>query len=329
MTFPYIVSAMFEDGTLAPFDSVTDTESKITFPHYTQLARQAVPELPYRGAYCGQIDLALGTADAMFVEATGFAVSANTAAALRLYLWVGTDLVMANNDTFDLLRWNSTGPVAEFSVNLLHTGGLVQIRAGDSGGATFRSAPLTLGVWHCVEMVINTGTGANGTATFLLDDAQVGASVGSIASAALDGGQLGAMGIDAGTTAGTLRFDAVVVDDTRVGPLARFPQLITLESSGHVVVGPGVLEEYALLDNGSNDTTLTLYDTDQADTAQPPFALALADTSSNRFDEPMLSMGQFQRGCYAVLTGTSPRAFFHLRHGPRSRANVLQAAYRR
>jgi hypothetical protein len=335
MAFPFTFNEHFELGTIGSFNSETDTDNKLDIVHYPLLAGSPIVDIPWAGAYCMRIDLAGGTNDALLTELEGFDVNANTAAHVRFYLFVSRTLTMAASDTFDILRWDSAGPVIEFSINLFNNAGVIEIRAGDTGGATLRSSPLERGRWHSVELSINTGTGANGTCDFFLNGGQVGAQVGSIASAALTQARLGAMGIDAGTTAGVLLFDAIVVDDTRVYPQKeRYPATLLMTGSGHAAVGPGRLASVNLLAGAAADNIVSVYDTDQANTADAGNIIAQVSNSAASETEQVdlivsPSGGYFKRGCYVTLSGTNPRALLTFAERYQSKGLIRSYGLRR
>lgn len=335
MAFPFSFEEAYEAGSRGGFNSETDTGSRLDFPHYPVLAGNPRVDIPWRGAYCMQVDLSTSTDDALLTELEGFDVNANTAAHLRFYLFVSRDLVMAASDSFDLLRWDSAGPVIEFSINITNNAGVIELRAGDTGGATFRATPLILGVWHAVELSINTGTGANGTCDFYVDGLQVGAQVASITCAALTQARMGVMGQDAGTTTGILLFDAIVVDDTRVYPhKERFPASLLLTASGHAAVGPGRVASINLLAGAAADNIVTVYDTDQANTADAGNVIAQVSNSAASETEQVdlvvsPSGGYFKRGCYVNLAGTNPRALVTFAERYQSKALIKSYGLRR
>lgn len=280
------------------------------------------------------IDLRLGTADAYVQENEGFDVAASTAASARFYFFASTNLTMADTNTFDILQWQSGAGTTEFSVNILDTSGVKSLRAGDTGGAVFRSSPLTLGVWHCIELSINTGSGANGTADFYLDGNQIGAQITTIASAALTQARLGSIGIDAGTTAGRLLFDEVIVDNARVFPFRqRYPRQIMLTQSGHVAVGMGRLSQVTLLSGGAADNEMSVYDDDTANTNDasnlivPTLRNLNADIPESWEVEPQ--DGYFERGVYVTLSGTNPRALITIADSLLSVGAIASYAQRR
>lgn len=335
MAFPFAFEESFEVGTLGGFNSETDTQGKLDFPHYAVLAGNPCCDVPWRGAYCMRINLALGTADALLAELEGFDVNANTAAHLRFYFFAGTDLVMAASDALTLLLWESAGPTTEFSVELRNNAGVIELRAGDTGGSTFRATPIALGQWHAVELSVNTGTGANGTCDFYLNGGQVGAQITGIASAALTQARLGVTDVDAGTTAGTLLFDAIVVDDTRVYPhKERFPASLLLTASGHAAVGPGRVASINLLAGAAADNIVTVYDTDQGNTADAGNVIAQVSNSAAGETEQVdltasPSAGYFKRGCYVTLSGTNPRALITFAERYQSKSLIKSYGLRR
>lgn len=299
MALPYLFECNFEDSTSSPFDSEVDTESKLSVEHYSTLAKLPfVDSVPYRGAYAALVDVSLGTADAYYQEDAGFDVAANTAAACRVAFWLSSNLVMAASDTFDLLLWQSAGPVNEFSMNIQNNAGVITLRAGDTGGGTFRTSPITFNAWHIAELVINTGTGVNATCTVYLDGYQLGAQITGITCGALTQARLGAMNIDAGTTRGRILFDQIVVDDTRVGNFSkRFDMTRLATKSGHVLLGPGSILEADLVQSVAVDETMSMWDTDIADTT---------DISRRVLTFQAFRPIFVNRGLYVVLGGTNP-----------------------
>ena len=248
MAFPFISEVGFEAGTLGSFDSETDTDSKLDFPHYSALARVPGLAMPYRGAYCMRVDLAGGTNDAYVQEDDDWDMAANETQHWRFMLWVDPAITMANTNEFIVWQLQSSGPVTEAAVviNFTTANGL-RIGIGETGGSQF--LPLTTGVWHAVEINahLDAGGGDDGTLDLTLDGASA-TQVASLDQGAIVQGRLGAMGIDAGTTKGVLLFDEVVSDDAQIyQPAERFPHQMQLTASGHAFVGPGTVENISLM----------------------------------------------------------------------------------
>ena len=332
MAFPYVFEANLESGTNAEFTSEVDTENKLSIAHYAMLAKHpARLELPYSGAYAAYINLAGGTADAYLQEDTGFDLALAGVRALRL-LFYAKGLTMAADDRFTILALQSAGPVDELTISVLNTAGRVRLVMAETGAtavASGRSIDLIEGQWHTLEIVftLDAGGGNDGTATFYVDGYQVGAAVTALDQAALIHARLGAIGIDAGTTAGHLLFDSLVVDDTRVFPVKRFGQTRLMTKSGHAFIGPGALSSITLLPAANAaDAVLALYDTDEANTAAPLIVPELRiDVSESLTYTVPLAAGVFQRGCYAVLSGTNPRAFVTARRATDSGVGPIRS----
>lgn len=322
MAFPFLFEESFEAGTLGGFNSEVDTNSKLDFPHYSVLATHPLLDVPFRGAYCMRIDLSGGTADAYVEELEGFDAALAATIAVRFYLWVSTHLTMAASDRFSILRLQSAGPVEEIHVDIRNNAGAIEILMATepSGAETLRASPLTLGVWHSVELLllVDSGVGNDGTAQFFVDGAQVGATVTGLDQAAFSQARLGTIGIDAATTAGILLFDSLVVDNARVFPVRqRFPQTTLMTATGHVALGPGRLSGVNLVAGGAADNIVTVYDTDEANTADAGNVVGqVSNGVANETEETLLTSqdgGYFTRGCYVVLTGTNPRALVTFR----------------
>lgn len=319
MVFPYIADQNFELGTAGEFTSETDTESKLSIAHYAQLARHGARiEVPYAGAYCAWIDLSLGTADAYVQEDTLYDLAADATLHIR-FMFYAKGLVMAASDRFTILSLDSAGPVSEMTISILNNAGRMQFVAAETGATAVgsgRVVDLIQDEWHALELSVNidAGGGNDGTANFYVDGYQIGAQITGLDQAAIVQARFGAMGIDAGTTAGHLLFDAIIADDTRVYPPARrwgAERLAT--KSGHLFVGPGQLQRVTLMAGAATDNALICYDTDEADITRPGRIIipelrnAQGASDTVTYDVPH-DAGYFQRGCYVALSGTNPRA---------------------
>lgn len=318
MSFPYQFEANFEVGTLAPFDSETDTESRLDFPHFSDLSRVPIRLAPYRGAYCMRVNLANdgSPADAYVQEDVAFDMAADETKHIRFYFALTHDAVMANNDEFIIFALQSAGPVNEVVVVInFTTANGFRVGVGETGGTQFK--PLTLGEWHCLELNVNLdNAGSNdGTIDAFLDNSAF-TQITALDQAVTTQARMGVLSQDAGTTAGTVLFDQVVADDTRVGPIAiRWPQEILLTRSGHAFVGRGECS-VTLLSGAGTDCSLAVYDTDVGSTtAAGNFAAELKNTVQMEVVPRELDV-RVQRGCYIVLGGTDPRALVKIHQAP-------------
>lgn len=321
MSFPYIANQNFETGTTGQWDAETDTQSKLNVRHWRDLALHGARlELPFQGAYAAHVDLSLGTADAFLQENDLYDLAADGTLFLRLYFYA-KGLVMAANDLFTVFTLQSSGPTDEAIIYLRAISATNIVigaaeNAAAAGGASSRECSLIQGEWHALELGVNidAGVGNDGTLDFYVDGYQLGTQVTGLDQGAIVQARLGAIGIDAGTTAGHLLFDSVVADDTRVYPVrSRFSEQQMAFASAHLFLGQGQLQQVTLLAGAATDNSLILYDTDEANTNDPSNiivpelrnAQGASDTVTYYVPE---GQGYFERGCYAVLTGTNPRA---------------------
>ena len=294
-----------------------DTQAKLNIRHYQTLVRKQRLEIPYRGAYCAELDLSLGTA-AAYLESTAATATATTQLWFRWYVEV-ENLVMADNDAFSLLEVQSAGPVTEAMVGIKQLSGLQYFYASElHNSATFRSCSILPG-YHCLELglTIDAGGGNNGTLAFYVDGYQMGATIGSLDQGAIAQIRFGAQNIDAGTTSGIVLLDQLAVGITRIGPFTqRWPRRVTLTKSGHVAVGPGSYLDAFLLPGNGTDCHLEVYDTDEANSVadQSELSPSLSNTTAyvHNYFIPDRRDGEFERGLYVKLSGTTPRAYVTL-----------------
>jgi len=313
MAFPFLSEAGFEDGTRGHFDAETDTESRLDFPHYSELARfPAYVGMPWRGAYCMRVNLANdGTPADAYVQETGaWDLAASGSIFLRLMFRLSTDTVMANTDEFAIVQlWSGASTVEGGAYINYTTANGYRLGIGEASATSF--APLTLGVWHCLELrfVVDSGAGNDGTIDAWLDGGAL-TQVTGLDQGAITSGVVGVLSQDAGTTRGTLLFDDIVADDARIFPPAeRFPQQMLLTASGHLFVGSGEIEKIDLLSGAATDNVLQVFDTDRAYTSD---ASAVVQELKNTVASELVQMAdepiRVHRGAYVVLSGTNPRA---------------------
>jgi len=325
MAFPFVSHKNFEAGSVAEWDSETDTESKLNVQHWSWLAGHGARlELPYHGAYAAHIDLSLGTADAYLQEDDDFDLSADGTLYIRLYLYA-KGLTMAASDRFTIFALESAAGTNEVALSLYNNAGTIQLVASETGataiGAGTRQAFFAQDIWHCVELSVNidAGVGNDGTIDYFLDGYQVGTQITGLDQAAIVHARLGAIGIDAGTTSGHLLFDSLIADDTRVYPVRqRFSEQQMAFKSGHLFLGRGELEQVTLMAGAATDNALILYDTDEANTNDPSNIIVPELRNAQGASDTVVykvprGHGWFERGCYAALSGTNPRALVMVR----------------
>lgn len=310
MAFPFLTEAGFEDGTRGHFDVETDTQSKLSFMHFSDMAGIPNMPAPWQGAFAMVVDLQPGTADAFVTESASWATAASGVIHHRFMFYASSDLVMANTNEFAIFQLRSAGAVveAQISVNFTTANGF---RLGVGEGAATQFLPLTLGKWHCVELqtTVDSGVGNDGTLIMRLDGAAA-TTVTALDQAAIADGVVGVVGQDAGTTRGRLVFDSIIADDARIfPPTIRWPESVILTASGHVFVGRGEIAQFYLLSGGATDNVATIYDTDMGNTNDATRIVAeLKNTANAQTVASAFTPFKVQRGCYVSLTGTNPRA---------------------
>ena len=310
MAFPYISEYNVEQGDKGHFDSESDSTGRLDFAHYSTLARTPGLAMPWRGAYAMCVNLATSTTDAYLQEDTSWDTAADGTIYFRFMLWISPDLVMANNDQFYVLKLQSTGPVDEVVAGLIYTTA-AGLKFGVGETAITSSLPIQKGKWNCIEVTANidAGGGNDGTIDYWVNG-NAGTQVASLDQAAIIQGRFGVMGQDAGTTAGNLLFDSLIVDDARIyGPTSegegRFVESTFLTASGHVFVGHGVLENVTLA-TGFTDNTLEIYDTDTGYTSDiTKRRVYLTTSTTGEVVDPAGMPIVLTRGCYVKLSGTT------------------------
>lgn len=317
MAFPWVFEENFEAGTTGLFNSESDSASRLEVAHYTTLARIPGLSAPWKGAYCMWVDLKKSTTDAYVQEDDGFDIAADGTLHFRYMFYLSKDLVMANTNEFVITALQSAGPTSEIvvAVNYTTANGF-RLGIGETAASSF--LPLSLGVWHCLEVSISLDDGVSddGTIDAWLDGAPF-TQVASLDQGAIVQARIGVIGQDAGTTAGNILFDDIMVDDARMGMLYsrdRFSANVYLTKSGHVYVGAGCLNNVTLMSGGAADNVLSVYDTDVANTDAPRLILELKNTVGSEVVDPADMPKSTQRGCYVVLAGTNPRAMVTIGH---------------
>jgi len=305
MAFPYVFSSNFEAGSNAEWDLETDTGSILDFPHYTELARYPwASATPYRGSYCARIKQS-GTADATLTEGD-IDISDGGTAYFRWYMNFLPDFTATADDTVNFFELQQAGGTIEQTMGfrVVAATGAINLGIGDGIAPTsFDTEALTRNEWHCIELLSTISTAAAGAMTLWVDGRQAAALTSLTQAAAVGQGVLGTQAA-LGTTTGTLLFDLFDMDDGRIYPeRERFPQIFNLLKTGQVFVGPGNIASAALLTLSSGDT-ISLFDTDIANVVNAQnFKVELKDSTNTGLEGPMF----FERGCYAVITGTNPR----------------------
>lgn len=314
----YPFESNFDTGDFTEWTSETDTDNKFTVRHYATLignyAALYPGFLPFRGAYAAHLDLSGGLNDAYVQENTAFDLPIGQTAWVRFYLVVASNLVMANTDRLTLFAFQSGAGTDEAVISLYMNGTQSQLVASETGaiaiGAGTRATDLQLNVPHLVELGLTLDSGAlDGQIQFWVDNHPVGLPITGLTQAAITQARLGAIGIDATTTAGHLLFDEVVGSALRVGGIPdRYPSTAIVTKSSFIALGPGRINTYSILGGAAADGHMKLYDRDIIPVIETEDMLGAELTNPNPYKaEQYWSETYFSHGVYVQLTGTSPR----------------------
>lgn len=308
MAFPFLIHSNFEAGTNAEWSSESDTGSLLDFPHYSVVAKDPNSMMPYRGAYV--MRNVLGDTNDHTVTHTSIDIADAGTAYFRWYMALSKDFRFTADDTFNVFELQQAGGTTEISVGMRVTNAtqLIEIGIGDGTAPTSFVQWPGRGKWVCVELLATVSTIGSGVVTLFLDGAQVATLTSQTHAAAVGQGVLGSQDTLA-TTLGTIYYDDFIMDDTRIYPdHERFPHEVQVLKNGHIFVGPGYIDGAALLTLAASNESLILYDTDTATTNDATPTIELLATAQTSTSGPVY----FQRGCYAVVGGTNPRALVFL-----------------
>lgn len=313
MAFPYVFHSNFESGDNSEWDSESDTDGILDFPHYSELARfRDSNSTPFSGAYCARIVPAGGTADATLTEGD-INITDTTTNYFSFPVWFGSDFDATANDTFALLELQGAASAVTVSIGARYVASTDVINIGCGAAASaaaptaFASWGLARNTWYTVEATVVIQTGGTGSVNVFItkegDAAQTTAdcSVSTVTNIAVTDGVFGLQDHLA-TTTGTILLGGLIQDDARIYPDKRFSHNPEVRKSGHVFVGPGSIDSAALLTTGGSNV-MQLYDTDTADTNQYAPKVELDQDRNTSFGGPMY----FEKGCYVSLSGTNPR----------------------
>jgi len=309
MAFPYLFHENFEGGTIGDFNTETDTGARLAVTHYSELARLGNCAMPWRGAYAVRVDLAKSVDDAFLQENDGFDTALDGSIEVKFKMWVSPDITMANNDEFVIFALQSTGPVSEVVIVINYTtaNGL-RIGVGATSGVNFLQ--LQTGQWLDVELSVTIDDGASNDGTAILRVNGVAATtLSGQDQAAIIQASFGVIGQDAGTTAGTILFDHIMADDTRIYPTHNDQRWdynqVVLADNQHLFVGRGCLENIQLVTAGT-DNVLQCWDTDTGNTNDlNRLKVELKTSTATEIVDPAGMPVKFTRGCYVVITGTT------------------------
>lgn len=304
----------FEAGTIGGFDSETDTQNQLDIANYKTLARYPwVGSLPFSGAFCVRIVLAGQTADATLVESSIDLANAATGY-VSFNVYFSPSFQATADDIFSLFEFQGAAAAITGSIGAQITAATGDIKLGIGSAASaaapasFMTVPIQRDTWYTVELKFLCSTGGAGTADLYVTRAgdpptltpQV--SLSSKTNIVVTDGVFGVQD-QLATTTGVILLDNFGFDSARTYPSMRYANDPILAQTAHAFIGPGNIAAAALL-SGINPT-MDLYDTDSADTTAPHvLSLGFGTTNQSAWGGRLF----FNKGCYAVLGGTTPTA---------------------
>jgi len=333
MAFPYLLENGFETGAIGFDTAITDTESKsLGYLHYVDSVKK-YGVAPYRGAYMWGLDQDVGTATTACNQTqAAFNVSDTHAYAVSAAIYLKGH-VMTNGDRTSLITVRSAA--ADQAVIQLYytTAGGLQLLCTQAAATAVGTNPvcsINQNEWFVVEIRGSVQTGGTGTIDFFVNGFQVGAQITTLTNAAITDLYVGATNGDAGHTAGLIFYDEIIADSdagTAAVPIGlytpRYPDSVMFGVTRHLFVGPGTVKAASLMTATANDK-LMLFDTDAASSTAELNAKVECLVGVN------MGIGgpiPFYRGCYAVLSGTNPKAQVFLETVPELAGNPALTAY--
>ncbi len=313
MALPYIHSSSFDTGDNSEWTSEDDTGTKLDFVHYSELCAIPGAPAPYRGAYCMRIQPGDGNDHTLKEESHDIANAAT--AWIRFALFISPDFAASVDDTFNIYEWQNTSNVVEAAISLQITAATDVVEIGIADGTVASVFPSTLskGAWHVIEALNTLSTGSSGVLTLHVDGPQVQTFTGLTSAGAITHAFLGTQNTASTTDTGYLLFDEVAFDDTRLGITHRWAENRIITASSFLFVGSGKVTDITVIDGGSNNVTLELYDTDIYNASLSPIWRGRTKTASLDVNFTIEEPIRFRRGCLALLGGTLPAASFSMK----------------
>lgn len=318
----YSFHANFETGSKDAFDSESDTGNRLDFPGPEQLQHDMLAVFPHKGGYCARVNLGKNSTDAYVSKTVSWALDATNY--MRFELLVGEDVQSGNlsGDVVDIVSLQSgSGEEGVISLTRIEPAGLV-IGARNSAGAFQGYVPVVPGDWVCIEAQIDVdaGAGNDGSIIMWIGDSLV--NVIGLDQAAITSVRFGAM-TQTGDWNGHIYFDEVIFNTSRLYPdygphnLKLDGETLYFAKSGFAFIGQGHIVGCQLIDGGSGDCALKVYDTDDVNYAEAMKKEHLTTTAANAVAySQALGAGMYlfkvDRGCYVALSGTSPQALIRM-----------------
>ncbi len=336
-------------GTTPPIvrfeDVTTDAGALLSFASYKDLARDETSGAPFRGSKCLKLKPGTSTAEANLEDTGAFdtALADVIDVGFQVYISPTVGQGWADGDRISIFQLRSSGSTSETAVMIEQLGDAtnqqmaISIAETHVAAAAGNAIEITPGTWNSVEIQTLCNAGAGTIDGFVNHDVAFTGLTSLTTAAVVDAalGQVARTGaVDDG---GFILIDQFVVEAATAAafnrqfiPQCRFPDVMNLDTSQHLFVGPGWLDDATLISGTSVDTTIKFYDLDVEGVTlatTPPtlnpgdVKATLVNTAANEtvnLSQPPL---YFKDGCYVEFSNvTTPDAI-----GPFVQAKVDRA----
>lgn len=316
MALPLEFHETFEAGTKGNFDSESDSGNRLDFPHQMDIGDRM---MPWRGAYMCRVSLGKNSDDAYLEEGVSWADGQNRWG--RFKMFVGEDVQFGNDlDYARILYFYSSTSTAEARLVLARFEplGIVLVTETENESWNVNNShfKVPIGEWFTVEWELDVDTDSGYLGAILPNVCRItsrNAAMGTITKF-----RLGSIDQN-GDITGTIYFDDFMVDEGRLydDPSAHNGALsggsLFFLQSGFAFLGEGAIDHVTLIDGGSNDSRVRIYDAFEP-TALPAGSLRydLKAVSGNPTPQSSSNLVPFRRGAYVQLSGTNPQAIVRL-----------------
>ena len=342
MAFPYSWESGLEEATVGSaevFQTETDTASKLSISHYTNLARFRLA--PHSGAYALMIDQPVGDNTNAFISKTSsLDLGLGTTRFLRFYYYLSENFSMASGEGATLLEVRTDAePIAKVGIKAKADNRIYAWLAQSDAAASDSPQELNIGTneppwtgdtpetrlggrksalmkWFHFELrlVRDDGPSQNGTLTLWVNDTQVGSVITGLDQGEVTEVRVGYIQFQ-GAPIGQYVIDDIKVDNARIfmdqPDAGQSANRWVTASEDHPLVGPGCFS--VALTGVGTDAVLELYDSDGVPNSLVPIDIVRNTAANERVD--VSRMYNVNYGLYTILSGTSPQAFINVHEG--------------
>jgi hypothetical protein len=192
----------------------------------------------------------------------------------------------------------------------------------DASGAVLHYLSVAPGDWLCIEVQVDVDAGGGDDGSIILRHGDDQIRLAGLDQEALTAVRFGALN-QSDDFSGHVYFDEVLLDEARLYPdgaphnLRLDGETMPVFKTGFAFIGEGEVMGCQLIDGGSGDCVLRVYDTDDVNFAEhnKKEHLRATTASSVVYSQPLgdaKHLFRVRRGCYVMLEGTNPQALIRL-----------------